>query len=149
MATCASALTPASVRAAPCTRTQRPQIAFTAASSAPWYRGTVVLVLPAAEGPPLRFDGQLAAGHIVRAAAAASRGVPFKKAPAFIGGFRRVALKDADLAPSPQAIVRRSSKRFLLRSRAFRQPQRRSLNAHGPPSTGNPLHQAPGNGDRP
>src|SRR5690349_4217231 len=75
------------------------------------YRGTVVLVLPAAEGTSVIFDGQLVAGHQTSRSGGVS-GVPFRKAPAFIGGFPARCNSRMRIAPSPQAIVRRSSRRL-------------------------------------
>src|SRR5258708_38005208 len=73
------------------------------------HRGAIVLDLPAAERGAVIFDDEFVAGHQASRAGGLS-GVPRKKTAAFIAALPARCSSIIRMAPSPQAIVRRTSR---------------------------------------
>src|SRR5258707_7731351 len=111
------------------------------------HRGAIVLDLPAAERGAVIFDDEFVAGHQASRAGGLS-GVPRKKTAAFIGALPARCSSIIRMAPSPQAMVRRSSSTAPRAPAPFAGSQRRILTRAGSPSVAT-SHHAPGKGDSP
>src|SRR6266404_5288295 len=109
--------------------------------------GAIVLDLPAAERGAVIFDGEFVAGHQASRAGGLS-GVPRRKSAAFIGALPARCSSIIRIAPSPEAIARRSSSTEPGAPAPFTGSHRRILTRAGSPSIAT-SHHAPGNGDSP
>src|SRR5882724_6233272 len=99
------------------------------------HRRGIVLNLPAAKRPAVILDGKLVARHQLNRTGGCN-GVPRKYASAFIGCLPARCNSRTRIAPSPQAIVNRSSSNVPGAPDPPANSQRRILTRTASPSTG-------------